>query len=406
MNRASNTGLMTIRLTRDNRFPAAGVEVQLTDGNKIYNTVTDQNGRASFNVETPPFYTSQIVSPAAQPFTQVNILISAPGYVSVRVVNLMVFPLTETTFTQNMILLAGSPYGSVRTVVIPTHHLARTPLGELPQAPEREAAPIPTVAETDDEGNVYNRRVIVPEYITVHMGPPSSDAQNITVPYLYYLKSVASSEIYPTWPTEALKANSGCGVPTIKPWDMDTIREKFALVQEAEPFAIAMDIDAAGLPFLQGLTPPAGSKSVEELKQIVSWAQRPFILKGIMTARGAEKALEAGASGIVVSNHGGRVLDHCPATAEVLPEIVDAVGGKMTILVDGGIRSGMDIFKALALGADAVLIGRPFVTTVYGGGEEGVQLYVQKLKAELADTMRMCGAHSLAEIKRSMLFGF
>ena len=69
---------------------------------------------------------------------------------------------------------------------------------------------------------------------------------------------------------EALKANGGCGVPTIKPWDMDTICEKFALVQESEPFAIAMDIDAAGLPFLQGLTPPAGSKSVEELKQIVS----------------------------------------------------------------------------------------------------------------------------------------
>ena len=148
------------------------------------------------------------------------------------------------------------------------------------------------------------------------------------------------------------------------------------------------------------------TKSVEELKQIVSWAQRPFILKGIMTARGAEKALEAGASGIVVSNHGGRVLDHCPATAEVLPDIVDAVGGKMTIFVDGAIRSGMDMFKALALGADAVLIGRPFVTTVYGGGEEGVQLYVQKLKAELADTMRMCGAHSLADIDRSMLYGF
>ena len=90
MNRASNTGLMTIRLTRDNRFPFAGVEVQLTDGNKIYNTITDQNGRASFNVETPPFYTSQIVSPAAQPFTQVTLLISSPGYVSIRVVNLMV----------------------------------------------------------------------------------------------------------------------------------------------------------------------------------------------------------------------------------------------------------------------------------------------------------------------------
>ena len=203
----------------------------------------------------------------------------------------------------------------------------------------------------------------------------------------------------------ALKGNGGCGVPTIKPWDMDTIREKFALVQEAEPFAIAMDIDAAGLPFLKNMTPPAGSKSVAELKEIVALAGRPFIVKGVMTVKGALKAKEAGAAAIVVSNHGGRVLDQCPAT-EVLPEIVDAVGGKLTIFVDGAIRSGMDMFKALALGADAVLIGRPFVTTVYGGGEEGVQLYVQKLKAELADTMRMCGAHSLAEIKRSMLFGF
>ena len=183
MNRASNTGLMTIRLTRDNRFPFAGVEVQLTDGNKIYNTITDQNGRASFNVETPPFYTSQIVSPAAQPFTQVTLLISSPGYVSIRVVNLMVFPLTETTFTQNMVLLAGSPAGTVRTVVIPTHHLARGPLGNLPPAPQSEPTvkAVPTVAETDDEGNVYNRRVIVPEYITVHMGPPSSDAQNLSL---------------------------------------------------------------------------------------------------------------------------------------------------------------------------------------------------------------------------------
>ena len=194
--------------------------------------------------------------------------------------------------------------------------------------------------------------------------------------------------------------NGGCGVPTIKPWDMDTIREKFALVQESEPFAIAMDIDAAGLPFLQGLTPPAGSKSVEELKQIVSWAQRPFILKGIMTARGAEKALEAGASGIVVSNHGGRVLDHCPATADVLPEIVDAVGGKMTILVDGAIRSGMDMFKALALGADAVLIGRPFVPMVYGDGAQGVATYIEKIGSELRDTMAMCGVHTLDEITR------
>ena len=87
----------------------------------------------------------------------------------------------------------------------------------------------------------------------------------------------------------------------------------------------------------------------------------------------------------------------------MLPEIVEAVGGKMTIFVDGGIRTGMDVFKALALGADAVLIARPFVNMVYGAGEEGIQIYVDKLKAELADTMAMCGAHSLKEIDRSMV---
>ena len=205
---------------------------------------------------------------------------------------------------------------------------------------------------------------------------------------------------------QALKKSSGCGVPTIKPWNMEVIREKLDLVLPADPFAVAMDIDAAGLPFLQNQTPPAGRKTVAELREVAQLAGKPFILKGIMTVRGAEKALEAGAAAIVVSNHGGRVLDQCPATAEVLPAIVDAVGGKMTVLVDGGIRTGMDVFKALALGADAVLIGRPFVTMVYGAGAEGVKTYVEKLKAELADTMAMCGAHSLADISRSMLYGF
>ena len=205
---------------------------------------------------------------------------------------------------------------------------------------------------------------------------------------------------------DALKAHNGCGVPTVKPWNLDTIRQKIDLVKAADPCAIAMDIDAAGLPFLKGLTPPAGSKTVDQLKEIAAMAGKPFILKGIMTVSGAKKALEAGAAGIVVSNHGGRVLDQCPATAEVLPAIADAVGGKMKVFVDGGIRSGMDVFKALALGADAVLIARPFATMVYGGGEEGIQAYVSKLQAELADTMAMCGAHTLADIDRSMLFGF
>ena len=167
---------------------------------------------------------------------------------------------------------------------------------------------------------------------------------------------------------------------------------------------IAMDIDAAGLPFLKGLQPPAGSKTVAELREIVEYAEVPFLIKGVMTVKGARKALEAGAAGIVVSNHGGRVLDGVPATAEVLPAIADAVRDQMVILVDGGIRSGVDVCKALALGADAVLLARPYVTAVYGGGAEGVALLTQKLKGELEDTMAMCGVHSLKEITREILF--
>lgn len=200
--------------------------------------------------------------------------------------------------------------------------------------------------------------------------------------------------------TKAIKNAGGSGIPTVKPWNIELIREKLELVKESGAFAVAMDIDAAGLPFLKNLNPPAGSKSVEELREIVDAAGLPFIVKGIMTVKGALKAKEAGASAIVVSNHGGRVLDQCPATAEVLEEIADAVDGSMKIFVDGGIRSGTDVFKALALGADAVIIARPFVTAVYGGGREGVESYIQKISGELADTMAMCGVTSLEEISR------
>lgn len=203
--------------------------------------------------------------------------------------------------------------------------------------------------------------------------------------------------------TKAIKAAGGKGIPTVKPWDVNTLAEKFALVKESNAFACAMDVDAAGLPFLKNLTPPAGSKSAAELKEIIEKAGVPFILKGIMTVKGALKAKEAGASAIVVSNHGGRVLDQCPPTAEVLLEIADAVGKDMKIFVDGGIRSGVDVFKALALGADAVLIGRPYVTAVYGGAADGVEALTAKLISELEDAMAMCGAHSLKEITRDMV---
>ena len=196
--------------------------------------------------------------------------------------------------------------------------------------------------------------------------------------------------------TAAIAASGGAGIPTVKPWDNATVAQKLAMTRQSGCFALAMDIDAAGLPFLQHLDPPAGSKTVEQLQEIAKSAGVPFILKGIMTVSGAEKAVEAGAAGIVVSNHGGRVLDDCPATAEVLADIVAAVDGRAN-------RTGNDVFKALALGADGVLIARPFVTAVYGGGADGVAAYTEKLGSELADTMRLCGAPTLDAITRDMV---
>lgn len=203
--------------------------------------------------------------------------------------------------------------------------------------------------------------------------------------------------------TRIIKENNGYGIPTVKPWSLETYLEKLDLALNSNAFAVAMDVDAAGLPFLKGCQPPAGRMNTEQLKAIISNTPVPFIVKGVMSVKGALKAKEAGASAIVVSNHGGRVQDQTPATAEVLEEIVKAVDGSMKIFVDGGLRNGVDIFKALALGADAVIVARPFVNAIYGAKEEGIQVLVDKLGSELVDTMEMCGAKSLKDITRDMV---
>ncbi len=203
--------------------------------------------------------------------------------------------------------------------------------------------------------------------------------------------------------TDSIRRAGGVGVPTVKPWDPDTLAQKLALAADSGSFAVAMDVDAAGLPFLKNHQPPAGFKTVEELAAIIRGCSVPFIVKGVMTPAGAEKAIAAGAAAIVVSNHGGRVLDGCRPTAEVLPAIVQAVAGRVPVLVDGGIRTGADIFRALALGAAGVIICRPFVVAAYGGGAEGVSCYIDKLQAELTDAMQMCGAATLAEITGDMI---
>lgn len=199
-------------------------------------------------------------------------------------------------------------------------------------------------------------------------------------------------------PLEVIAQAGGWGVPTLKPWRMELVEERIRLSEQAHAIAIAMDIDTAGLPHANKSTNALLFKSQDDLRRIAEMTEMPFFVKGIMTADEAVLAAEAGVYGIIVSNHGGRVLDHGLSTAEVLPEIRAAVGKHVKVLADGGVRSGVDAFKLLALGADAVLIGRPYAIAVFGGGAEGVRLYTEKVTAELRDTMAMTGCRTLSDI--------
>jgi isopentenyl diphosphate isomerase/L-lactate dehydrogenase-like FMN-dependent dehydrogenase len=202
---------------------------------------------------------------------------------------------------------------------------------------------------------------------------------------------------------KAIREVEGNAIPFIKPWESEEFEDKLAKALDAGAKAFGMDIDAAGLITLKKMGRPVTPKGKEKLAEIISRIPVPFVLKGIMTADEALMAAEAGAAGIVVSNHGGRVLDHCPGTAEVLAEISRAVNGKCSVIVDGGIRDGNDILKMLALGADAVMIGRPFSVAAVGGLQEGVEKYIDQLKSELTTAMVLTGTASAKNVDSDIL---
>lgn len=129
----------------------------------------------------------------------------------------------------------------------------------------------------------------------------------------------------------------------------------------------------------------------------------PMLAKGILTGEGAKKCLEHGVEGIVVSNHGGRALDYGPSSLEVLEEVVEAVDGRVPVLIDSGFRRGADVLKALALGADAVCLGRASRWGLGAFGEPGAQKVIEIVNAELKQAMAAVGAKSLADIDRSMV---
>ena len=200
-----------------------------------------------------------------------------------------------------------------------------------------------------------------------------------------------------------LNKTKGLMVPTIKPRENDALVEyaNRAISQGAK--MLACDMDAAVLVNMRLFNQPVETKTIATWQELVSEIPVPFILKGINTAEEAIAAVRAGVSAIVVSNHGGRILDGMAGTADVLPAIAKAVKGEIPIIVDGGIRGGEDVFKALALGADAVLIGRPAAIAAVGGGREGVTMLLNQYQSAFRDAMMMTGCQTVKEIHSGLL---
>jgi 4-hydroxymandelate oxidase len=142
----------------------------------------------------------------------------------------------------------------------------------------------------------------------------------------------------------------------------------------------------------------------EEISWLLEQARIPVLLKGILTPEDAALAIKVGAAGIGVSNHGGRALDTVPATIEALPAVVDRVAGRVPVLVDGGIRRGTDVLKALACGAQAVLVGRPYVYGLAVGGAEGVAHVMKTLRLEFLQAMALAGRPTLSSIEKTVLW--
>ena len=204
----------------------------------------------------------------------------------------------------------------------------------------------------------------------------------------------------------AIRDLNGQGIPFIKPWEDTELFDKMQKAEETGAAVMGMDIDAAGLVTLKLMGRPVTPKPPEKLRRIIEKTAMKFILKGIMTPEEARLAVDVGADAIVVSNHGGRVLDHTPGVAEVLPSVADAVKGRIIVIADGGVRTGGDVLKMLALGADAVMIGRPFSVAAVGGLREGVSQYIDQVRSELVSAMILTGTPSVASVDRTILHEF
>lgn len=197
--------------------------------------------------------------------------------------------------------------------------------------------------------------------------------------------------------------NEGWGIPIFKPQSQERILELFQLAEELDVIAMGVDLEGAGSTFWTSPDKRVYRKSENDLQELVDSVEKPVIFKGIMGEEDALKVVDSGASACYVSNHGGRVMDGGQGVAEVIPEVSDAVSGKITVMADGTVRTGFDVLKILALGADVALIGRPLAQMAIAGGEIAVKMYLDYVKDDLRRSMILTGCDNLEEIDRNIL---
>ncbi len=202
----------------------------------------------------------------------------------------------------------------------------------------------------------------------------------------------------------AMKACNGYGMPIFKPRAQDVLKK---LIEKAESYgckAVGIDLDGCGSTIMALHGQPVFKKSVKDIKELINFTSLPFITKGIMLPDEALKCADAGASVIAISNHGGRVMDSTPGVATMLPLIREKLGNSVMITADGGVRTGYDVLKMLALGADAVLLGRDIIRAAVGAGALGVQLHLEHIKKTLKKAMFMTGTKNLKMADSKILF--
>jgi 4-hydroxymandelate oxidase len=261
------------------------------------------------------------------------------------------------------------------------------------------------VTKADTSATIFGRRISFPA-VAAPMGPAGTRFGKGMTQEAWFdalvggcaaagtLGAVGDDPRYPEADVKrnlgVIKQYRGQSLYNSKPAPNAVILKWLPVIEDSGAAWLSIDVDS-------------GPKSAAELRELARAFKMPIVVKGIMRLDDAERCVEAGIAGIVVSNHGGRRQDHTPGTAEVLPAIAARLKGKIPILADGCVATGTDVLKYLALGADIVMVGRHILRAAYGAGAEGVALFMNRLRSELASAMVLTGVPSVSGIDSSIL---